>query len=76
MSDKEAVGKILNYLRLVKRTSRLHFNRGSSVEDVSRAVRVGEYADWVEPERIMVNVHRMFQEFRGELPKARAIRFG
>ena len=75
VSNKEAVGKTLQYLRMVKRTSRLHFNRGSSVEDVSRAIRLGEYADWVEPGRIMVNVHRMFQEFRGELPKARAMRF-
>jgi len=30
----------------------------------------------VEPERILINVNRLFQEFRGELPKARAMRFG
>ena len=76
VSDKEAVGKTLKYLRLVKRTSRLHFDRGSSAEETCRAIRLGEYADWVEPERILINVNRLFQEFRGELPKARAMRFG
>jgi len=76
VSDKEAVGKTLKYLRLVKRTSRLHFDRGSSAEETCRAIRLGEYANWVEPERILINVNRLFQEFRGELPKARAMRFG
>ena len=75
VSDKEAVGKTLKYLRLVKRTSRLHFDRGSNAEETCRAIRLGEYADWVEPERILINVNRLFQEFRGELPKAKAMRF-
>ncbi|HIB13155.1 MAG: MBL fold metallo-hydrolase [Dehalococcoidia bacterium] len=73
VSGKEVVSATLKYLRLVKRTSRSHFQRGASVEDTSRAVLLGEYADWVEPERVMVNVQRLYQEFRGELPKARAM---
>ena len=75
VSDKEAVNKTLKYLRLFKRASRLGFNRRTSVEEVSRAIRLGGFADWVEPERIMINVHRLFEEFRGELPNARAIGF-
>tara|TARA_B100000378_G_scaffold217298_2_gene180424 strand:- start:7810 stop:8700 length:891 start_codon:yes stop_codon:yes gene_type:complete len=73
VSGKEVVSATLKYLRLVKRTSRSHFQWGASVEDTSRAVLLGEYADWVEPERVMVNVQRLYQEFRGELPKARAM---
>ncbi len=64
--------KTLRYLRLIRRASQLHFNRGSSVEETSRAIRLGEFADWVEPERIIINVNCLFQEFRGELPKAKA----
>ena len=75
VSGKEVVSKTLSYLRLVKRTSRLHFARGASVEETSRAIRLGEYAEWVEPERVMINVQRLYQEFRGELPKARAMSF-
>ena len=73
VSGKEVVSATLKYLRLVKRKSRSHFQRGASVEDTSRAIPLGEYADWVEPERVMVNVQRLYQEFRGELPKARAM---
>ena len=72
MSDKEPFSKTLRYLRMIKRASRQHFNRGSSVEEASRAIHLGEFADWVEPERIIINVNRLFQEFRGELPKATA----
>ena len=75
VSGKEVVSKTLNYLRLVKRTARIHFQRGDSEEDASHAVRLGEYADWVEPERVLVNVRRLYQEFRGELPKPRAMSF-
>ena len=75
VSGKEVVSATLKYLRLVKRKSRSHFQRGASVEDTSRAVRLGEYADWVDPERVMVNVQRLYQEFRGELPNARAMSF-
>ncbi len=75
VSGKEVVSKTLNYLRLVRRTTRTHFQRGASVEETSRAVRLGEYADWVEPERVLVNVQRLYQEFQGNLPKPRVMSF-
>ena len=68
VSGKEVVSKTLEYIRLVKRTSRLHFERGASAEETSRAIRLGRYADRVEPERVLLNVQRLYQEFRGELP--------
>jgi len=46
------------------------------VEEIGRAIRLGEFADWVEPERIMTNVDRLFQEFRGKLPTAKPMKFG
>ena len=76
VSGKEIINWTLKYLRLVKRTAKSHFERGAIVEDASRAARSGEYADWVDPERVMANVQRLYQEFRGELSKARAMNFG
>ena len=75
VSGKEVVSATLKYLRLIKRTSRAHFERGAGVEEATSAVALGEYADWVEPERVMVNVQRLYQEFQGGLPKARAMSF-
>ena len=75
VSGKEVVSATLKYLRLIKRTSRAHFERGAGVEEATSAVALGEYADWVEPERVLVNVQRLYQEFQGGLPKARAMSF-
>ena len=75
VSGKEVVSKTLNYLRRVKRISRIHFQRGSKEEEAGNAFRLGEYADWTEPERVIFNVRRLYQEFRGELPNARAMSF-
>ncbi len=77
VSGKEAVSKTYVYLRLVKRTSRLHFERGASAEETSRAIRLGQYADWVEPERVILKGQHLYQEFRGELPRPpRPMSFG
>ena len=75
VGDKTALVLTLGYLKLLKRTSRLHFRRGASVDDAARAMRLGEYADWEEPERVLRNMARAFQEFRGELPKPLRTRF-
>ncbi len=69
VGDKTSLIKTLGYLRLLKRTSRSHFRRGASIEDAARAVRLGEYAEWEGPERILRNLGRMYQELRGELPQ-------
>ena len=43
--------------------------------EASRAIHLGEYAGWPELERVMLNVQRLYQEFRGELPRPRAMNF-
>ena len=60
----------MSYLRLVKRASKLHFEQGASVEEASRAIHLGEYAGWAEPERVMHNVQRLYQELPGRVAKA------
>ena len=32
-------------------------------------------AGWAEPERVMHNVQRLYQQFRGELPRPQAMSF-
>ncbi|MFQ5874275.1 MAG: MBL fold metallo-hydrolase [Dehalococcoidia bacterium] len=76
VSGKDVLRKTLGYLRLVKRTSRHHFKQGESVEEASRAMHLGEYDQWAEPERVILNVQRMYQELQGELPRRRKIGLG
>ncbi len=57
--------------RIIKRTSRLQFERGASVEEAALAMRLDAFAGWTEPERVLRNAGRMYQELRGELPTPR-----
>lgn len=68
VGDKTALVETLRYLRIIKRTSRLQLERGASVEEAALAMRLDAFAGWTEPERVLRNVRRMYQELRGELP--------
>jgi cyclase len=55
-----------DYLALVHRESRRRFEAGMSAEAAARDIKLGVYASWREPERILPNVMRCYQEFRDE----------
>ena len=69
VGDKTALVETLRYLRIIKRTSRLQFERGASIEEAALTMRLDAFAGWTEPERVLRNVRRMYQELRGELTK-------
>ena len=69
VGDKTALVETLRYLRIIKRTSRQQFERGASVEEAALVMRLEAFAGWTEPERVLRNVDRMYQELRGELSK-------
>jgi len=58
---------MLGYLELVRESASRAFDAGASVEEAERAIDLGTYADWNEPERLAANVARVYQELRGEL---------
>ena len=39
----------------------------SEEEQAAAAIDLGDYASWVEPERLPLNVASLYQEFRGEI---------
>lgn len=57
----------LGYLRLVHEGARKAFDAGASEREAVASIDLGEYAEWTEAERIVPNVMRCYQEFRGEL---------
>lgn len=61
------VAKMRGYLELIHREARAAFDEGEPPEEAARRIPLGEYADWGEPERLAINVARLYQEFRGEL---------
>ena len=55
-----------DYLDLVRREAKTRFDAGMPAEAAARDIKLGLYASWHEAERILPNVMRCYQEFRGE----------
>ena len=45
----------------------MFFDAGRSPEEATDDIKLGEYASWPDPERLSLNVARLYQEFRGEI---------
>jgi glyoxylase-like metal-dependent hydrolase (beta-lactamase superfamily II) len=69
IGTKADVRLMREYLALVRREARRRFDAGMPAEDAARDIKLGVYASWREPERILPNVMRCYQEFRDELPR-------
>jgi len=54
------------YFEYVHSKARRLFHEGLSPLDAAKQIDLGNYADWTEPERLVLNVARLFREFRGE----------
>jgi cyclase len=66
VGTKDDVRLMREYLALVHRESRRRFEAGMPAEAAARDIKLGVYASWREPERILPNVMRCYQEFRDE----------
>jgi glyoxylase-like metal-dependent hydrolase (beta-lactamase superfamily II) len=66
IGTKADVRLMREYLALVRREARRRFDAGMPAEDAARDIKLGVYASWREPERILPNVMRCYQEFRNE----------
>lgn len=64
---KEDLRRFLDYLRLVHGGARYAFDSGATAEQAAEMIDLGEYAEWGEPERLLLNARRCYEEFRGEL---------
>ena len=67
LGGKADLAAMRAYLQSVRDQARAAFDAGRSAEATARAIDLGEYASWAEPERLALNVQRLYQEFRGEI---------
>jgi cyclase len=68
VSDREGLLNCREYLMLIYDESRKGYDAGKSPFDVARNIFLGEFKHWAEPQRIVINVERLYKEFRGEQP--------
>jgi hypothetical protein len=55
------------YLAHIRREARKRFDEGMTTKEAACDIKLGVYASWREPERILPNVMRLYQEFRNEI---------
>lgn len=67
VGGKAELAEMRGYLHSIREQARAAFDAGRSPEQATKAVDLGDYASWEEPERIVLNVRRLYQEFRGEI---------
>ncbi len=67
VGTKDDLRRLLDYLRLVHTGARTAFDAGATPEDAAAAIDLAEFAEWGDSDRLIVNVRRCYQEFRGEL---------
>ena len=66
ITDKSGVRALKRYLEYVRDESRKRFDAGMDYEEAARDIALDAFADWTDPERIVVNVYACYREFRGE----------
>ena len=67
VGGKAELREMRGYLELIHRQARAAFKVGLSHEEATAGIDLGDYASWTEPERLALNVARLYQEFRDEI---------
>ena len=65
---KEGVIECCEYLVLLRDEARKRFDAGMSAQHAARDIDLGRFKKWANWERIVANVARLYNEFRGEDP--------
>lgn len=69
VTDKRGAAQVRDYLIYVDRETRQRYDAGLSVEQAIEDIPLGQYEDWIDSERIVVNVQRLYDEYSGSSPR-------
>ena len=62
MTDAAGVQAVADYLAFVHHESKLRFEAGMSWVDAAKDIDLGQYSDWLDSERILINVDSVYRE--------------
>ena len=65
ITDVGAVVALKRYLETLRDEVRQRFAAGMEVMEAARDIRLDDYADWGDPERMAINVDTIYRELRG-----------
>jgi cyclase len=66
IADKAGVRAMKHYLEYVRDEARKRYDAGLGYDEAARDISLQSFADWTDPERILVNVHSLYREFAGD----------
>lgn len=67
VAGKPELRETRDYLSLIHTQARAAFDAGQGERAATASIDLGAYASWGEPDRLRLNVRRLYQEFRGEI---------
>ena len=70
IGDPSMIDAVLGYLRFVQAIARHGKKAGLTPLELARETDLGEYAQWLDAERIVGNLHRAYAELDGAAPGA------
>jgi len=68
ITDKDGVRRLRDYFTYVHTEAKKRFDAGMSYDEAARDIALDRYADWLDPERIVINVITCYREFSGKGP--------
>lgn len=66
MTDAAGVRRLQEYLRWVNREARRRFDAGLALDEAILDIALGEYRNWLDAERLAVNVASLYREYAGD----------
>jgi len=64
----EGLNLCRDYLVIVLHEARKRFDKGMTVDEAAKDIDLGQFSQWPNRERILLNLERLWREFRGEDP--------
>lgn len=66
ITDSQGVKNVAAYLRHIEREARERFDAGMPLDQAVLDIPLAEFSDWLDAERIGINVCTLYREFAGE----------
>jgi hypothetical protein len=64
----EGLSLCRDYLSLVRREAKKRFDKSMTIEEAAKDIDLRQFRQWPNRERILLNLERLWREFRGEDP--------
>src|SRR5436305_4786186 len=70
VTDESGVHDVQRYLRYVRDEAAQRFEAGMDAQAAAEDIDIADFRDWGDPERIVVNVATIYQDFALAVPQA------